>query len=37
MLCNPQRYQRDKKKVNFLAAALSRSGEMSSGLFDLVD
>jgi hypothetical protein len=33
-----QRYQRgNKKKVNFLAAALSHSGEMSSGLFDLVE
>jgi hypothetical protein len=33
-----QRYQRgNKKKVNFLAAALSHSGEMSSGLSDLVE
>jgi hypothetical protein len=33
-----QRYQRgNKKKFNFLAAALSHSGEMSSGLFDLVE
>jgi hypothetical protein len=33
-----QHYQRcNKMKVNFLAAALSHSREISSGLFDLVE
>jgi hypothetical protein len=33
-----QRYQRGSKhKVVFAAAALSHSGEMSSGMFDLVE